>query len=551
MHGFPRVAPLLLPGLMALAAAHAVAAPPDAGQILQEPRAPLAPPASASPALKIERPTGAIVPEGGPTVRLARLRFQGNAAFSDTELQQLLADAPGRDLSFADLSRLAERVTRRYREAGYMVARAYLPAQELENGVLEIAVLEGKLGQVEVNNGAGLRGAALTPLIQLPLDLPVQTASLDQVLLTLADLPGVTVQATLRPGQALGASDLLLEVRPERRIEGSADIDNFGSVYTGEYRAGATLYWNNPLDRGDQLSLRVQASNDHLRYARVGYQLPLGSRATRMGVALSDMDYRLGKDFSVLDATGNSQVASLYLRQSLLRSIPANWHGQVQFDIKRLSDEVGRTSTPTRQYLRNLVLGLNGDWRDNLAGGARNALFANITVGALSLDAASAGLDAAGARSAGNFLKLETQWQRVQFLREGLTLALSLRGQLTDRNLASAEKMSLGGSQGVRAYAQGEALGDRGWQATAELRWNLAPGWQVQAFGDAGGVKTSAQPREAGSNHRRLAGAGVGAGWASGRYQVNATAAWATDRESPRPQPDRQPRLWVQASLGF
>lgn len=546
-----RLCHALLTSTLALAAAQACAAPPDAGQISQEPRAPI-PLATPSPsALKVDKPTSGTVPEGGPTVKLSAVAIQGNTAFSTPALQALLADALGRELTFADLSRLADRLTRHYRDAGYLVARAYLPAQQLKDGVLDIAVLEGTLGQVALNNTAALKPSALAALQQLPLNSPVQSSSLDQTLLTLADLPGTLIQSTLRPGQALGASDLLVEVSRTRRFEGSVDLDNFGSLYTGEYRVGSSLYWNNPLDRGDQLSLRVQASNDQLRYGRLAYQLPLGTHATRLGAAVSNMSYGLGKDFQALDASGSARVASVYLRQGLLRSVPANWYGQLQFDLKSLRDEVGSTDTTTRQHLRNLVIGINGDWRDGLGGGAGNALQSTVTVGRLSMDAASTALDAASARSVGSFMKLELALQRAQALTQGLSLALNLRGQVADQNLPSVEKLSLGGSQGVRAYPQGEALGDSGWLASAELRWNLAPGWQLQAFGDAGGVRTNQQPWLDDSNHRRLAGVGLGGSWATPRTAVTITAAWATDRESPTPAPDRRPRIWAQASLAF
>jgi len=551
MQRFLRFPQALLASTLALAAAQAYAAPPDAGQVSQDPRAPLAPAAPATPVLKVDKPTAGAVPEGGATVKLSTIALQGNTAFSSSALQALLADALGREQTFADLSRLAERITRHYRDAGYLVARAYLPPQQLDGGRLDIAVLEGRLGQVAVTNTAALNPSALAALQQLPLNSPVQSQSLDQALLILADLPGTQIQSTLRPGQAVGASDLLVEVSRTRGFEGSADLDNFGSLYTGEYRVGSSLYWNNPLDRGDQLSLRVQASNDHLHYERLAYQLPLGTHATRIGVAVSNMQYRLGKDFKSLDATGSARIASAYLRQGLLRSVSANWYGQLQFDAKFLRDEVGSMSTATRQNLHNLVAGLSGDWTDALGGAGNNGLQINATLGRLALDSASATLDAVSARSAGSFLKLETALQRNQALSRGLSLAVNLRGQLADQNLPSVEKISLGGSQGVRAYPQGEALGDSGWLASAELRWNLAPGWQLQAFGDAGGVRVSEQPWLTGSNHRRLAGAGLGASWATDRTAVTLTAAWATDRESPTPQPDRQPRLWAQASLAF
>lgn len=551
VHRPQRLTDALIASALALAAAQACAATPDAGQISREPRSPAPLATPSSPTLKLDKPTTGSVPEGGPTVVVSAFEIQGNTVFDTPTLQALLADEQGRPLTFADLTRLAARVTRHYRDAGYLVARAYLPAQEVNDGVLRIAVLEGRLSQIELQNAAALRPSALAALQQLPVDQPLKAQVLDQTLLTLADLPGTQVQSTLRPGQALGASELLVEVSRTSGFEGSADLDNFGSTYTGEYRVGSSLYWNNPLAVGDQLSLRVQASDDHLHYERLAYQLPLGVYATRLGVAVSNMSYRLGKDFSSLDADGRSLVSSVYLRQGLLRSVDANWYGQLQFDAKRLRDSVGSTSTTTHQGLRNWVLGVNGDWRDGLVNGGSNSLLLNLTVGRLTLDDDSDALDAVSARTAGEFKKLELALQRVQFLSAGWSMAFNLRGQAASHNLPSAEKFALGGSQGVRAYPQGEGLGDSGWLASAELRWNPAPGWQLQAFGDAGGIELSRQPWLAGDNFRHLSGVGLGASWGTPRLAVSLSSAWATSSESPTSQPDRRPRLWAQASFAF
>jgi len=526
------------------------AATPDAGQILQEPRAPLAAPGSGAPALRIDNADGSSVPEGGAQVRLVAIRFSGNTAFDNAALQDLLADAIGKEQSFADLNRLAMRVSRHYRKAGYLVARAYLPAQEVKDGVLDIAVLEGKLGQVSITNNAGLKDSALAPLQALPLNAPLQAQSLDRSLLSLSDLPGTRVQSTLRPGTTVGASDLLVEVNRTSALQGSVDADNFGSSYTGEYRVGSSLVWNNPLDRGDQLSLRLQASNTSMHYERLGYQLPLGSFGTRVGVALSHIDYRLGKDFATLDADGRADTASLYLRQPLQRSLASNWYAQLQLDAKNLRDTVGSTATTTDHRLRNAVLGLNGDWQDGWLGGASNSLALNITSGQLHLDADSLAQDAASAQSTGHFSKLGYQLQRLQALRPNWSLALSLSGQAADKNLASAEKFSLGGSSGVRAYAQGEGLGDAGWLASAALRWQPAPGWQVQAFYDAGSVQVNHQAwSSTSSNRTHLGGAGLGLGWGTDKLSFSLTSAWATEGQASDGK--RGARLWGQVSWAF
>ena len=62
----------------------------------------------------------------------------------------------GRELSLADLDQAAARVTKFYRQSGYPVARAYVPAQEIKDGVVEIAVLEGRFGKLDLHNNSRL-----------------------------------------------------------------------------------------------------------------------------------------------------------------------------------------------------------------------------------------------------------------------------------------------------------------------------------------------------------------------------------------------------------
>ena len=61
--------------------------------------------------------------------------------------------------------------------------------------------------------------------------------------------------------------------------------------------------------------------------------------------------------------------------------------------------------------------------------------------------------------------------ERLQALPAGFSLNLQWRGQWTNNNLDSSEKFSLGGPYGVRAYATAEAMGDRGWLGSVELRY--------------------------------------------------------------------------------
>lgn len=299
--------------LLAGSAAGLLAQPqiPDAGRLLQETRPAPATPQRTAPDVRIEEPAAAPA-DHGPRIRVSRVRITGATVIQEGELHALVADAEGKELTLGELRALADRISQHYRTRGYLLTRAYVPAQDVTEGTVQIAVVEGRLGEVAVDNRAALGGAALAPLDRLRAGGVAQGRDLERELLLMSELPGVEVKSTLRPGATPGASDLLVEVTPGPRWTGSVEADNYGDRYSGRYRAGGTLNLNNPLRLGDQATLRAIASDEGMRYLRGSYQLPVSSSGTRVGIAVSAMRYRLGKELAPLGARGDARVASAY-----------------------------------------------------------------------------------------------------------------------------------------------------------------------------------------------------------------------------------------------
>lgn len=490
--------------------------------------------------------------EAGPRLRVEGFILEGNQALSNAELLAQLADLGGRELTVGQLQGAANRVTRLYRERGYPLARAYLPAQEIEGGMVKIAVLEGRYGQVQVNDQAGLRGSALAPLTTLHSGDAVQGKPLERSLLLLQDTPGIEVKSTLRPGSSTGTTDLLVDVQRTPLISGAVDADNYGNRFVGEYRLGGTLNLNNPLGLGDRLTLRAMGSEEDQRYGRIAYQLPLGPWATQFGVAYSDMDYQLGKDFEDLDAHGNARITSVFALQPLVRSRDFSLYGQLQFDDKRLKDDIDLFDQKSDKHARVTILSLTGNSRDMLLGGGVNSFALAWSQGSLNIDGASAQrADDLTAGTAGQFHKLNPSLVRLQRLSERFSLYTQLQGQWADGNLDSSEKLYLGGAYGVRAYPQGEASGDQGWLANVELRYALNEAWQLSTFVDHGQVRLNKDTWADEDNHRSLSGAGVGARWAAYGWQISAVAAWRLGNADAESDVARTPRVWAQLVRAF
>ena len=532
---------------------------PDAGQTLESIRpAPAVPEAHPDAALPREENRPAQSAPDGQRITVKAIHISGARAFPEARLQGLVQDAVGKDLNLDELNALARRITDYYRARGYLLTRAYLPAQEVTQGRIEIAVLEGRIAGLKVDNTSRLApGMVDAYLGRLQSgQQATEGAAVERSLLLLDDLPGVEVRSTLGPGATVGTADLGIQVQAQALLSGSFDADNTGNRYTGEYRAGATLNVNNPSGYGDLFSLRLLGSGPGLKYARAAWQAPLGGTGLKGGLAYSDLRYRLGRDFEALGAHGSAQVATAWAAYPLIRSLNRNLNLQLSYDDKRLNDLVDVTASNSNKKLGVWTFGLSGDHSDSFHGGGISIYNAGLTGGRLRLDAASLVLDqgAGGHQTGGNYTKLTYSYMRLQHLGNQLSFYANLSGQAAGKNLDSSEKLSLGGAYGVRAYPQGEAAGDDAVMLNLELRWSV-PGWRelrVLGFFDAGTARINHNPLATDSNNNRhLLGEGVGLQWnRPNNFALNVYLAWRAGAK-PASDSDRNPRLWVQAAKYF
>ena len=492
-------------------------------------------------------------------VKIKRLQITGAKAFTESQLLAVTGFVPDSELSLTDLRAFAARITDYYHQQGYFVAQAYLPAQDIKDGSVAIAVIDGEYGKIILRNQSRLSDDVANSLLSgLHAGDPIMSAPLESRLLLLSDLPGVTVKSTLVPGASTGVSDLVVDVMPGKPVTGSIDADNAGNRYTGAYRLGATVNLNNPTGHGDVASLRVLTSGSGLNYARISYQTQVGK--ARVGVAYSDLRYQIGREFAVLHANGTAQVASLFGSYPLVRSRDANLNLHLGYDDKKFRDRVDSVPSVADKKVHVLTAGISGDQTDRRGAGGMTTFSVAASTGSLDLQTpAKRDEDAVTAKSNGHFNKLAFSVSRLQNMTDTLSLYGAISGQLASKNLDVSEKMELGGMYGVRAYPEGEGYADQGYLLSLETRLllpklmpTMAGNMHLIGFVDTGSVTINKNPWTADKNHRTLSAAGVGLNWTDDtNFAVRALYAHKLGSEAATSAPDKSGRFWIQAVKYF
>lgn len=516
---------------------------------------------------------------GGERVLVKRIRFSGAVGLvAEAELQVLVANALGLAHDFAALEALAQRVTDHLKKAGFLLARAYLPRQDLTEGELEITILAGRLDgknePVKIVPGGKLALRIDPERLKaiaagtLRKGGGVQEHELQRALLLMNDLPGVTARGRLEPGEEADTTRIIVDVEQAPMLSLTASLDNYGNRYNGDIRAVASLQAEDPLGIGD----RAMLSATRQRYSEqimAQYSLPLGSDGWRLGVSASQLNSRTMKEFSSLDLAAESDTLGVNLRYPIIRSRQHNLWATLAADRRRYLDTARGVATNERET-RPISLSLAGDLLDGLGSGGFNQAGMSWVSGELDLKLAAvqAG-DATTARSAGHYDKWTWNVSRLQQLPGGWSLSLSANGQVAGKNLDSSEKFSLGGPGGVRAYAGSEGQGDTGFVSSLELRYDLPGGslgqWQFSGFYDYGRI-TLHQDVWAGSvtnatasNTYALGGYGLGLGLAkTGSHAIRLVVA-RRDGDNPGRSlqgkdsdgVNQAGRVWLQALFWF
>ena len=527
---------------------------PDAGQQIQQiPQPPMV--EKPAPDMLIDKPVIPVEADiAGPKVSVNSLRVSGETLFSEEQLIAATDFRPGSELNLSDLRNLAARITRYYNDRGYFLAQAYLPAQDIQGGVVTISVIEGRYGAINLRNQSRLKdNVAHGVLAGLDSGDIVESAPLERRLLLLSDIPGVGVRSTLAPGSAVGTSDLIVDIVPGRSVTGSIEADNAGNRYTGPYRLGGSVYFNNLTGNGDVASVRVLASNLGLLYGRASYQTLLGNAS--VGVAYARVNYELGREFKSLDADGSADIFSLFGSYPLVRSRNTNLYALGAVEARYLEDRIGITSTITNRNIHSATAGFRGNQRDAIGPGGWSTFSVAATSVKLDIETPEArAVDSASSRRNGQYGKLQFSAAHLQQLVGPLSLYGAIRGQVASKNLDSSEQMALGGAYAVRAYPEGEAYGDQGYVANMEARLLLPdfsdsmPGSiQLVGFVDIGAVTLAKDPWYPGTNSAHRKGYGAGLIWSKPNdFLITASYARKLGDQEATSAPDRSGRFWLQ-----
>jgi hemolysin activation/secretion protein len=405
---------------------------------------------------------------------LTQVVLEGSSVYSQADIDRILKKFYGQETSFRDLNEINQILTRKYRDDGYIFSRTELSPQKIQNGVVRITVLEGRIGSVSVVGDYKDPTNLIKKLAnKIQTSGPANTKTLERYLLLINDIPGITARSVIEPAAERGAGNVIITVEQEK-FEGSATLDNRGSGYLGQVRATLVGALNSLFTVDDRTTLRgiLSADREELKFADLSHERQIGTEGLRVIARVATTDTKPGQELKVLPVEGESQLADIEVQYPVLRSRQYNLNILGGFNATNSETDVANLNV-AKDRVRSVRAGGRFDSSDQWAG--INVVDLQFTKGVDWLNATENGLGRSKANGDQEFFKTNLSLLRLQELGYAaggnFSLQLAASGQYSKDALLSAEEFSIGGGEFGRAFDSGETTGDKGVAGSVELRY--------------------------------------------------------------------------------
>ncbi len=428
------------------------------------------------PALRGEMPDNQVLPEQGEQFQLSGISFNVSMFLPKDKLEEIARQYVGKPVSFADLNALLREVNALYESQGQLTARAIIPPQDLENGVLKVVLVEAKVDEVKWQDRKNVDEDFYQDRLSVSKGETLDsTALMTSIQRFNATTPGPQVSAALAPGQTFGTTRVDLQAFEPDPWQWSLFVNNYGTESTGREQYGGTLNWFSPTGVADALSAVVVAT-DGSQYGSLRYSRPVNryNGVVYVEAGANTLQIQTGP-LAALDIEGDSQTYGVGYDHPYWVDEHWQWLGGVGYNHQESETTIeGLTLSETsadEMLLKAQVEYRDSPWYVRYEQRLRQANTDNQTTGENGSYQLLNG-SAYVSRNVGQEFLIVGRFG-WQYASDTETLPSTLLYQF-------------GGISSVRGYEPGVIASPQGMTLNLESYWNLSERWQPFVFFDYG-----------------------------------------------------------------
>lgn len=398
-----------------------------------------------------------------PKFEVHKIMFEGNTKIKSDVLISLADDIIGKEVYFEDLLAYALRVSRYYQSRGYLTSYAYVPEQQIKEGVVKVMVSESLVDNVDISGNKWARTWFLKNIIMGREGLREGTVfnakALQGALRELNEENYIKAQSTIsKDGEN---TNIELGVRDRFPLKFNFGWDDYGRTYTGVQRASFLAGLDNMTGFGDKIYGGTILSSGATGVLG-GYSIPVSPYGTRVSFDYSRSNVNLGGPYRSWNVKGHSQSMGVRVTHPVIKNAKTDVVVYTGIDYVDAETQARKMNYALSDYklfvIRSGVRGI----RDDKYGRWLGTLGVDVGVGGSSKVNYN--------NSEDTFVKVVAGATRVHRLFGRVIGLVRLNGQFSPNRLYAVEQMQIGGPYTLRGYQPAELIGDYGVTGTIEVR---------------------------------------------------------------------------------
>ncbi|MCX5712703.1 MAG: hypothetical protein NTY47_06540 [Candidatus Omnitrophica bacterium] len=398
---------------------------------------------------------------------LKGIKVTGMTTFKQEELRSIYEPYLNKEVSFQDLDKITEAIKSKYKAKGYLTTAVFVPEQDIKGGVVEIKVVEGKMGKLSVEGNKWFSTELLEKYFHVKKNERINVNVLQRDILRLNQNSGLEVKTVISPGKDPETADIILKVKDHFPWHAGLGADNQGTRLSGKYRSSLSLRSSNLTGNLDSLFSNSLYTGKSFGQS-LSYSLPIGTYGTKFNLDMTYFTMRLGKEFKIAEITGNTQIYTPHVSWELALTEDYQANAEIGMDIKSITKKTGGDTTSNDQ-LRIPYFGFNFSKVDSFNGQAsftpRFSFSTSQFLGASKRNHPTSSRAGTG----GFFFKYGQDVSRIQRMPLDSYMLLRSQFQVASHTLPSSEQIQFGGANSVRGYPEGDYLAD--WGGNMNLDW--------------------------------------------------------------------------------
>jgi len=404
---------------------------------------------------------------------LSALQVTGSTVYKESDFLPLYQDQLGKDITVAELYKIADAITAKYRNDGYILSRAYVPPQTIKDGIAQIAVIEGYVDKVRIDGEIKGRPELFQDYGEkIKESRPLQLAVLERYLLLAGDLAGASVKSVFEPSADNPGAATLVVILQNKPIDAQIGLDNRGTASLGPIQLNMAGGLNSALRLYERSAVNIVLTpqdTGNLQYYHFNHDETLDSEGTKASFGFTYVKTNPGDVLASLDVQGRDTSFTATVSHPFIRSRDQNFNASAMFTYRNTTtDELNARTADDR--IRLLTLSGSYDFSDTWRGISQFGL--DIGTG-LPILAATPDNNPIPSRTRAktDFTKLNFRASRLQALPRRFSVLAQAIGQISADPLPASEQFSFGGEPFGRAYDPSELTGDSGFAGSVELRY--------------------------------------------------------------------------------